>query len=173
MNWWQDTNTSSIDWYRSWPREIPKGRAHVRDSLPRLPMTNCDYRTMQWPDEGFCLLEWDIALDRRQRATFADQAAERPDEVLVAPYWLFYGGSGRLVHRKLFNLDPIAEGAPTADLFGFGCVYFPRQMILDYLAYQPYRREPFTDTTFSHWHRRTHGKARVTWDVHPQHLHGD
>jgi hypothetical protein len=173
MDWWQDIAFSPLNWYRSWPEEVPEDRAYVVDRIPRLVMRDCDYNFMAWPlDEtpGICLLEWDIALDRRERAIFAEQALDRPDQVLVAPYWKSYGGAMQLVHRKNFGGGPTPVGSPGTDLFGFGCIYMPTSVLNEYLATAPDR---FTDTTFSLWYRKAHGKGRVTWDIHPQHLHGD
>ena len=174
MEWWQDVTVSPLNWYRSWPEVVPEGRAYVQDSLPKLLMHDCDYRTMEWPadEPGICLLEWDIALDQRERNLFAEQALSEPNKVLVAPYWKSYGGALRHIHRKLDN-EPTEVGSPDTDLFGFGCIYIPGRMVTAFLASPGYRNSAFTDTTFSRWHRREHGRARIAWDVHPQHLHGD
>lgn len=176
MEWWQDVAFSPLDWYRSWPEEAPEGRAYVQDSIPRLTMRDCDYFTLDWPDPspgpGICLLEWDIALDRRERAIFASEAMQEPDRVLVAPYYKFYGSAPRLVHRQNFEGGPTPYGAPETELFGFGCIYLPTSLLREFLVDSRLYSE-FSDTTFSRWHRRRHGLARLTWSVHPQHLHGD
>lgn len=176
MEWWQDISYSLVQWYRSWPldtKAFDGTRAWVVDRLPRLLMSGCDYNSVElWPHggPGFAMLEWDVALDRRERAIFAEQALESPDEVLVGPYWKSYGGAMKLVHRKNFQGGPTTIGAPTTDLFGFGCIYMPYGPLFEFLATEP---DVFSDTTFSIWYRKTYGKARLTWDVHPQHLHGD
>lgn len=172
MHWWQDVVSlrSSLKWYRSWPREIPAGRAYVQDNLPRLLMSDCDYNTVEeWPedDPGLCLLEWDMALDLRERTTFAEIAERNPDKPLVAPYYKSYGGAIKIVHRSL-DFEDLEEGYPKTDLAGFGCIYLPQKLLREFLATNP---TSFTDVTFSDWHYFRHGQIDVTWDVHPQHLH--
>lgn len=138
-------------------------------------MRDCDYRTATWPTDqpGICLLEWDVALDLHDREVFVQEALNEPNKILVAPYWKSYGGALRLIHRQYPSMEPVEMEAPTTDLFGFGCVYLPNQMVQEFLAQKAYRNSGFTDTTFSIWHRRHYGPARLTWGVHPQHLHGD
>ena len=127
-------------------------------------MSGFDYRTVkEWPDSphGLCMLEWDIALDQRGRAAFAREANADRDRVLVAPYQ--YGSRG--------TLPDVDEGAAFVEAFGFGCIYFPRSVLRDALAWfcAPTGGR-LTDETFSTWYTHFHGPARVTWDVHPQHL---
>lgn len=129
-----------------------------------------------WPrhDPGWCLLEWDIALDRHGRDRFAAGALEHPDRVRVAPYLLYPPEGPRQVHR--LHGTPLADGQPHADMFGFGCIYLP-QTVLDAFWSDPPRRLTrtgvLTDTVFSDWHRSRFGPVDVDWNVHPQHLHGD
>lgn len=129
-----------------------------------------------WPDAepGWCLLEWDIALDRASRERFAANAAQHPDRVRVAPYLLYPPAGPRQVHR--WHGRPIGDGDPFADAVGFGCIYLP-QPILDELWTDPPRRLTrtgvLTDTVFSDWHRLRHGPVDVDWTVSPQHVHGD
>ena len=137
-------------------------------------MSNCDYSTVEsWPDDepGFCMLEWDVALDIQDRNRFVALAEQQPDKVLVAPYIKSYGGAIRQIHSHM-GFIPIGEGDTQAANFGLGCVYLPQKFLRAFLAGRD-RREAFTDTTLSAWHWRFHGPATVTWDVHPQHLHGD
>lgn len=152
-------------WYRSWPTDGDwarrSNRAHVVDRLPRLHVSNFDYLTVEkWPSErtGFCMLEWDVALDQRARTRFARIAKEHPARVLVAPYW--YGAQGFLPNDKT-----------EADAFGFGCIYFPAPVLLEAIEHFRAAGTRLCDMTFSHWHLRRFGPARVTWGVHPQHLH--
>lgn len=172
-------------WYRSWPETVPEGRAYVQDGLPRLLMRDCNYSTLPsfqpWPDDqpGFFMLEWDVALDGRQRDMFVEHAMERPERILVAPYWKQYiikarrPPEWRQLHRSELN-RPIKDGTPRADLFGFGCIYMPQAVLNDWLASNwPGSAGGFTDSTFSHWHLATHGQVHVDWSVHPQHLHSD
>lgn len=173
----------TLTWYRSWPAEVPEGRAYVQDSMDRLlmssqPPTIGDYRTVGfWPydEPGICLLEWDIALARPERERFAELASEHPDRVLVAPYTKVYDGVSKVVHRHV-DQTPIPLGQNWCHYFGFGCIYLPCELVTefsyDYLRSDRPKRK-FTDVTFSLWHLKTYGHADVTWDVHPQHLHGD
>jgi hypothetical protein len=170
---------TSLTWYRSWPTEVPEGRAYVVDSMDRLPMSDCNYRTVPlWPDDepGICLLEWDVALALPERERFAELALTHPDRVLVAPYTKpYHSGPHQQLHRMV-DQTPIPEGQDFCHYFGFGCVYLPREMVrefeADYLKADRPRRQ-FSDVTFSLWHLKTYGRADVTWDVRPQHLHGD
>lgn len=159
-------------WYRSWPERIPAGRAHVVDGLSRLVMRNQDYTTLSWPrhEPGWFMLEWDIALDQASRERFAANASTQPDKVRVAPYLLY--PMARQVHR--WEGKPIPEGQPWADMFGFGCIYFPQAILDEFWADLPPRVErELTDTVFSDWYRTRYGNVTVDWTVHPQHLHGD
>jgi hypothetical protein len=171
---------SPLRWYRSWPEAPPPGRAFVHDGVPRLLMTGCDYQTLTrfqpWPPHrpGFCLLEWDVALDRVGRARFAEEALAEPDRILVAPYHIYpVGGRPTIVHKHGPGRSrvPIARPRPTADSFGFGCIYMPQLVLQRFLITRP--RAPMRDSLFSDWHMDRYPPVRVTWDVHPQHLHGD
>lgn len=158
-------------WFRSWPDRIPEGRAHVVDSLPRIVMSDRDYLTADLPTDepGFCLLEWDVVLDRAGRDRFVSHAAARPRSVLVAPYRIRRGdGTDVWVHRARGRW--VTDGAPSCDWFGFGCIYLPRHLVTGFLATNPRR---FSDSLFSRWHHDHHGPVPIDWDVHPQHLHHD
>ena len=183
MDWWQDVYAihSNLNWYRSWPNQVPLGRAYVQDSMPRLLMSDCDYNRVEGglpaDEPGFCMLEWDVALSIDQRARFAELAEETPDKILVAPYTKDYkGGACVQIHRRM-GFIPIEKGSPKTDFFGFGCIYFPQKLLQEWyafrLSHQPYLFVKFDDTRFSQWHWDFHGPADVTWDIHPQHIHGD
>lgn len=155
-------------WYRSWPtddelRTRQCQRSRVVDRLPRLHMANFDYRTVEtWPSgHGFCMLEWDVALDQQSRIRFARIAKAEPCRVLVAPYQ--YGSAAQL--------PAVSDGRPDAAAFGFGCIYFPSPVLRAALDHCHEVGVRLTDETFSAWYTPLHGPARVTWDVHPQHLH--
>lgn len=172
----------SLTWWRSWPHPDEtraRGRAHVIDDMPRLIMRGGDYATVEGglPDAepGLCLLEWDVALGRRGRALFEEIALTEPHRILVAPYDIHPEGQGpTVVHKLCTDLAkpgmrwPITPGMPVADSFGFGCIYLPRAVLARWRPGKSMR-----DSTFSDWHIANVGRARVTWDVHPQHLHGD
>lgn len=164
-------DAGGLRWLRSWPTAVPGGRAHVHDHLPRLHMSGHDYLTAELPDDepGWCLLEWDVALASEERARFAALALEAPGRVLVAPYHIYpVAGPPAGVHRTAGR--PIPEGAPAAETFGLGCVYLPQPVLRAFMASTP---PAFTDRSFSRWHLAEYGPAGVTWEVHPQHLHGD
>lgn len=168
-------------WYRSWPDRIPAGRAHIIDGLSRLVLRDQNYATLSdfqpWPrvTPGWFMLEWDIALDRQSRERFADNALQHPDRVRVAPYMLYPDrGAPRQCHRSAGK--PIPDGQPHADSVGFGCIYFPQDLLDEFWADPPVRLNRdrmLTDTVFSDWHRARHDHFDVDWTVHPQHLHGD
>ncbi len=172
---------SPLPWWRSWPAgPLPAGRAFVADSLPRLLMSGCDYRTVvdhqPWPDAdpGFCMLEWDVALASEERARFAAHAAAAPGRVLVAPYMIYPVGRGPvLVHKSGPGRmrTPVRPGQRWAHSFGFGCIYFPRAVLARWFEERPGAR--FNDARFSDWHIARYGTVEVDWSVRPQHLHGD
>ncbi len=173
----------ALTWWRSWPHpDEPRarGRAHVADSLPRLIMRDGDYSTVEGglPDvePGFCMLEWDVALGARGRARFEEVALADPDGILVAPYDIYPEGQPpTCVHKAALNeakpglRTPIVEGLERTHSFGFGCIYLPASVLRAWGG----RGRVMRDSTFSDWHIAQGLRARVTWDVHPQHLHGD
>jgi hypothetical protein len=174
-----------LRWFRSWPcagdwaeRKIDQ-RPYVVDQLPKLIMSNYDYRTVgefqTWPDDtpGFCMLEFDVALDPWQRHLFASIALMEPNEILVAPYrfhgswscWVGNDGSGPTEDSIQVEYDTEQR----CDSFGFGCIYFPQKALQAFLAAN--QGATFTDSTFGKWYREHCGRARVCWGVTPQHLH--
>lgn len=177
-----------MNWYRSFPSpsEIAEKRLenvpHVVDELPRLLMAGQNYKTVSqyrsigtedgWPTENFCMLEWDVALDTQSRRVFAAEALLEPRRVLVAPYrwvdsWInFVGNDGR---GPTPDSRPVIESDTTCDSFGLGCIYIPRAILTEFLAQQDHLG--FTDYTFGLWYRQKYGPARLTWRVHPQHVH--
>lgn len=162
----------TLRWYRSWPEIVPPGRAYIHDHLERLVMTDHDYATATLPGDqpGFCMLEWDIALASEGRRRFAEVALTQPGRILVAPYCIYpVGGPPAGVHRTAGW--PITPGTPEAETFGLGCIYLPAAILDRWRA--DMAGERLTDRAFSTWHLRTYGRARVTWAVSPQHLHGD
>lgn len=181
--------TSDIRFHRSWPSpsewaekrldDVP----HVVDELPRILMVGQNYKTVSelnslgtadgWPSGyGFCMLEWDIALDQWAQTLFIAEALVEPREILVAPYrfhdtwcmWQDNDGTGPSENGR-----PIRVGEDRCDSFGLGCIYIPRPILNEFLVVMD--KFGFTDATFGRWHRERYGKARVTWKVHPQHLH--
>lgn len=161
----------TLRWYRSWPATVPEHRAYVHDHLPRLAMTGHDYSTADLPadEPGFCMLEWDVALASEEREQFAALALDQPSRALVAPYNIYpVAGPPAGAHR--IGGRPVAPGTRWAETFGLGCAYLPQAVLRAWQATGP---RAFTDRRFSAWYHRTYGPAAVTWEVSPQHLHGD
>jgi hypothetical protein len=175
----------TLSWYRSWPapqefaeRNLEE-RPHVIDGIPKLLITQQNYRDAPWPQDtpGFCMLEWDIALDPVAQRMFAAEALIRPNEVLVASYrfhdtealWVGNKGEGPTVEsRPVYGGCPMC-GEDRTDSFGLGCIYIPQAALQKFLAVMDHIG--FTDYTFGRWYHEHYGQARVTWRVHPQHLH--
>lgn len=167
-----------MKWIRSWPSPTEWSEKkldnvpHVVDTIERMFMTDYNYGQCQWPDEPFCMLEWDIALDPLSRQVFAAEALLEPREVLVAPYrfhdtwcmWIGNDGSG-----PNLNSRPVKIGEPRCDSFGLGCIYIPPTVLKEFLEVMD--KFGFTDCTFGRWYHQKYGQARMTWNVHPQHLH--
>lgn len=185
-----------LRWVRSYPSptdlaNIPAHRPRVVDELDLVYLTNYDYKTVSelnslnvnpgeswqrgWPTDnpGFCMLEWDVALDPWSRKQFAATALREPREILVAPYrfwntwscWIGNDGGGPSEGSR-----PVKFGIDNyTDSFGLGCIYIPKNILYEFLPQM--NHFGFTDGTFGKWYNEKYGKARVTWDVHPQHLH--
>lgn len=177
-------------WVRSWPspsewaEKVPKDAQYVVDNLPKLVMAGQNYKTVSeinslgtgngWPETvpGFCMLEYDVALDSHGQSAFAALALVEPHQVLVAPYrwhgsWIhFVGNDGR---GPTPESRPVHQTDEYVDSFGLGCIYIPRLILCEFLAQMNHLG--FTDMTFGLWYRQKYGPARVTWAVHPQHVH--
>lgn len=175
-------------WYRSWPSPTDwaehklETRPHVVDNLPRILMAGQNYKTVSelnslqtmdgWPDESFCMLEWDIALDPVGMRAFQAFALLEPREILVAPYrfhdtWICWEGNPG--DGPSLDSRPGNAGDARIDSFGLGCLYLPRVVLTEFLSVMD--KFGFTDGTFGRWYREKYGKVRITWEVHPQHVH--
>jgi hypothetical protein len=160
---------------RTFPAEVPPGRAHVVDELPRVLMARYNYvPVLQRLGGNAVIAEWDIAFGLEDRALFDVAIAADPQRVHVAPYRL-YPRSTNLpepvwAHRMAGRLPPwIAEHESVCDLFSFGLVYLPAAIVRRYLATRP---EVTGDAIFSQWHHDAGlGPVPVHWDVRPVHLH--
>lgn len=166
---------------RSWPAAEPPGRACVRDSIPRLVISDHEYRPLGDVDDDVLLLEWDIAVGREDLAEFAARAAVTPGRVLVAPYRLYCFSSGRdrprpvWAHRR-YEGDPqtgtlrqAGPDDPSAHLWGLGMTYLPREVIHGFLTDWPGRVD---DVSLSGWHyNHVAREVPITWDIRPVHLH--
>ena len=172
---------------RSWPAQIPDGRAYVVDDIPKFVMgvdtPQFDYRGLVNLDDDVVLIEWDIAIGGEQLIRFMDRAKAEPDRVRVAPYYLYRrGGTDGRSPQFPFYCHRIREPGRRAwvtgpehthcHMFGFGLVYLPAYLIRGFVA-QMGPTSQFTDTTFSRWHLRTakHRDVPIDWDCHAIHLH--
>lgn len=162
---------------RSWPAVVPANttRAHVVDPIPRLYLNDYDLSPMAEVDDDIVLLEWDIAVDRTALEVFVARARAQPDEVLVAPYRLFETTvrSHRLkepvwCHRRADGTH-VATGEPTCSYFGFGLIYFPREVVK---AFRAAWSGHFSDGSFSGWHKNNvSDRVEIVWDAPATHLH--
>lgn len=172
-------------WYRSWPasQEMAErnlhSRPHVIDDLPKLFMTDQNYRHVDWPTDepGFCMLEWDVAVDPVGRRAFSAEALVHPREVLVSSYrfhdtevdWVGNDGGGPSETSRPVHAGCRLCGEDRTDSFGLGCIYIPQTVLREFLTVMDH--VGFTDYTFGRWYHEHYGQARVTWRIHPQHLH--
>ena len=168
---------------RSWPAQIPDGRAYVMDAFPRLVMDHHHYGPLRDVEDDVLLLEWDIAVGQEDLHAFAGRARENPDEILVAPYRI-YADTYNLpadiwAHRSWDGVGagttvphgarPIGDGQPFANLFGLGMIYLPWWIVRAWFLSCPDAQ--FGDVPFSMWHYSHIAKVvPVDWDVHPVHL---
>lgn len=165
-------------WLRSWPDPIPPHRAYVVDDMERLIIRDYDYSPLSSFDEDLIVCEWDIALGASDVLLFERRAREHADRVLVAPYLLYRPSPAHWAHRRVVWADQaqsvgtrwIQTQETRCDLFGFGLIYMPRDVLT---AWGNMRApgERFTDETFPRWHWSIHGSTPVCWDVRPVHLH--
>lgn len=185
-------------WVRSWPAgDVPPGRAHVVDELPRLVIADYDYTPLGALDDDVCLIEWDMALSLEDRLAFERSVSIAPAHVLVAPYRLYLLGQPVWAHRRVFSnyrTRWVMTGETHCELFSFGLIYLPRALVRAFLAapapergrwpdVKPgdYTDSRFTDQTFSTWHLFRSSKehyhellaprVRIAWHVNPVHLH--
>jgi hypothetical protein len=164
-----------VRWVRTWPAKIPVGRAYVSDLLPRIEMADYNYvPVLEQLDEDTVIVEWDVAVSFEDRERFTKICAADPYGAHVAPYRLYPVSTALLepvwAHRRLGRNPPwINERDSACDLFAFGLVYLPHQIVQHYLATKP---EVTGDAIFSKWHHDVKfGPVPVHWDVRPIHLH--
>lgn len=162
-------------WVRTFPAQVPEGRAYVSDGLPRLVMSDYNYvPVLEQLGEDTVIIEWDLAVSFEDRGRFTALCEADPDRVHVGAYRL-YPVSTALpepvwAHRKVARLPPwVNQWDGTCDLFSFGLVYLPHSIVTRYLATKP---EATGDAIFSQWHHAQGlGPVPVHWDVRPVHLH--
>lgn len=167
---------------RSWPRHVPEGRSYVVDGIERLILDRYDYTPLGDVDDDVLLIEWDIAVGEQDLVAMAEAAAERPAEVVVAPYRLYAGNhTSRSLretvwaHRLWPDYRHVQTGDPHCNIFGFGLTYLPRKLVRGYLdartAAPDGRTWGFSDGSFSGWHYRcVKPDVPIVWDVQPVHL---
>lgn len=162
---------------RTWPAEVPPGRAHVVDSIPRYVMGDYDYRgLLDDAADDVLILEWDIAASAEHLDAFIDVIRSAPGEVHAAPYRIYRlkrDPGPHWVMRRYAEGDELrwaTEDDKSCHLFGFGMTYIPRQV------WQAYRAEHPTgfvnDNVFSRWHHASvRAEVPIPWDIRPVHLH--
>lgn len=176
---------------RSWPRVVPEGRVGVDDTLEKLVMEDYDYSPLGAVDDDVLLLEWDMLPMQDELHAFMRAATQQQRLLRVAPYPLYHVDSPGPVwcHRRITQTGErwIQWQEPTCDLFSFGLIWLPRDLVRAFLAApapargrdprllpsQGYTDTRFTDQTFSIWcHFHHQGPAvPVEWDIRPVHLH--
>lgn len=182
--------SGTVKLVRSWPGNIPEGRAYVVDDIPKFVMggdgdRQFDYRRLVDLDDDIVLIEWDIAVGGQDLAKFMQRAKAEPDQVRVAPYLLYRGGrntrAGRpqipfWVHR--IRTQRVRAWASPEDthcqMFGFGLVYLPAALLRAFVA-QMQPNTHFGDSEFSRWHMRNAPQhlrdVPIDWDISVVHLH--
>lgn len=154
------------------------------DDCPRLLNSDYSYRGLVALDDDVISLDWDTAVGREDLIRFAKRCRSAPDSVRVVPQ-IMDAGWRRGWHTPKWNcmtyengeqhLRHVQQGEPLCDLFGFGMVYLPRDMLRACEA--QWRTEldagtvRFDDMGFSGWHHRNVGQAPIDWDVTAVHLH--
>lgn len=170
---------------RSWPAVVPEGRSYVQDGIERLVMDRYDYRILADVDDDILLLEWDIAVGLDDLERLIERCQSESWRVQVAPYRIYQSLSGRSYYFHPLWAHRRYEGTPTegttriiqvsdltCHLFGFGCVYLPRNLVRKFLDWYP-PTDHFDDVAFSSWHY-IYGpdpEVPVHWDVAAVHLH--
>ena len=125
------------------------------------------------------ILEHDIAPERLQINRMAQLVFAYPDAIQVAPYKI--NKERNWVHRKiddhieLFPLKTryVTDEDSSADLYGFGMTYIPRDLWCWVNNSFDYDKHWFTlDTRFSWQTFKTGHRAWVLWHLHEvKHLH--
>jgi hypothetical protein len=147
----------------------------VVDGLYRIEMRDYNYvPVLSQLDSDTVIIEWDLAVELADITRFTSACQADPGRVRVAPYRL-YPRSTNLpeavwAHRKVATHPAwITEADQECELFGFGLVYLPHEIVRQYLATSP---EVTGDAIFSQWHHAQGvGPVPVSWDVRPIHLH--
>lgn len=137
--------------------------------------------------------EADIILNSHSRQQFRQAVEADPDAIHVAPYLLFPKSTGlegpvwahrqvlrfSFKERKLLEAAWIKTGDSRAELFGFGCIYIPREIfyalyhtILDQYPDRDFKgKDHNLDHYFSLVSYMTGLKAKVEWKALAFHSH--
>lgn len=176
---------------RSFPPQakvLQRTSSFVEDQFPRCYVMNYDHAPLEEFKDDIVLLEWDIAVARDDLETFCWTASHTPGRVMVAPYRLYPRSlpelppEGVYAHRQVTNsVTWLTRYATTADsvcdLFGFGMVYLPHELIRAYLEAAEKGKtldHRMTDANFSLWHyQQKLGPVPINWAVKPVHLNYD
>lgn len=169
---------------RSFPAgQIPQWRNYVVDDAERNLNSDYSYRGLVAYGDDLVHLDWDVAVSREDLAAFAQRAAKDPDRVLVGPQRVDVGDGRRYLRRPVWNmrvydgtqLRHVRDGEPTCDLYGFGLVYLPAQLLTEFENMHRAALDAgtvrFDDTGFSGWATKKYGPAGIDWTIRPVHLH--
>jgi hypothetical protein len=167
--------------------DIKRGRNFIEDEFPKTYITEYDNTPLLEYASDLVVLEWDIAVSKEDLEIFCELAAQTPDQVMVAPYKLYpesdpqaIPAGGVYAHRIVQNAATLHARWLTVadwycDLFGFGMVYLPQELIKGFMAAQDRNNLPdhrMTDANFSAWHyREVKQPVAVNWACKPVHLH--
>lgn len=175
---------------RTWPPSNPefkRGRNYIEDEFPRTYIKEYDNSSLVDYESNIVVLEWDMAVSFEDLDCFCELASQTPDQVMVAPYKLYPASDpqavpvgGAFAHRIVQNPVTLHARWLTiadwyCDLFGFGMVYLPLDLIKHFLRDQEKNGladKRMTDANFSAWHYRTiKSPVAVNWLCKPVHLH--
>lgn len=169
---------------RAFPRpgEIPPGRAYVQDDLerlytPRSPLGNGDFAAVRDITEPLILVEWDVAIDRRELARF-ELMAEGRDWPMCGPHYKI--GEGGHIHWVMFRETPaggyrtVWRGEPDCDRFPMpGLLYLPGGLLADCPASDEGSDGVMNEGTIGRYLRRRPDwrPYPIAWDIKMVHLH--
>jgi hypothetical protein len=175
---------------RTWPSpdpEIKRGRNYIEDEFPRTYIKEYDNSSLIDYKDDLVVLEWDIAVSLEDLECFCEIAAQTPEQVMVAPYKLYpesdpqaIPANGAFAHRVVQNPVTLHARWITVadwycDLFSFGMVYLPKDLISGFIQAQEssgLADKRMTDANFSAWHyRQVKQPVAINWAVKPIHLH--
>ena len=89
---------------------------------------SADFRGLRDITDDIVLIEWDVAVDKRNLVRFA-ALAEGRDWPVVAPHYKVEGDTIHWVH--FWKGQPVQPGDPECDQFAPGLVYLPGGLLRD------------------------------------------